>query len=104
MQLAQKAKGLLKTAPKKLAIEVLSKPRFLRPLFYRYVVKSLANTTVWASFLPRIGIKIVCKKFSEPETDEILSRFWCGGRRQAVAFQERQAERCRNFVVSGGFG
>ena len=37
-----------------LAIEVLSKPRFLLPLFCRYCVKSLANTKVLASFLPCI--------------------------------------------------
>ena len=57
--------------------------RFFLPLFRHYCVKSLANTKVLASFLPCIAIKIVWKKFNEPETDEILSRFWCEGRRKA---------------------
>ena len=50
-----------------LAIEVLSEPRFSRPIFCRYYVKSLAYTPVYASFLPCIGRKIVCKKFCKPE-------------------------------------
>ena len=50
-----------------LAEKKQSQLRFLLSLFCRYGVKSLAYTPVYASFLPCIGRKIVCKKFCKPE-------------------------------------
>ena len=48
--------------------------------------------------------KICSFKILRPEIDEMMSRFWCGGCRQAGAYGRRQAERCLNFAISGGFG
>ena len=61
----------------------------------------ITNLVFYVLFCLEWKEKTVSKKFYEPERDGILSSFWCGGRRQAVAFQGRQVKKCRNDALSG---
>jgi len=45
--------------------------------------------------------KTVCKKFYEPETDEIMSRFWCGGRRKAFRLSRTTSRKMPEFHCFG---